>query len=356
MKETKDFYKYELIKAADVLVRDMIKLKKDETVVVTLDTESDYRVADAIAGVAHSVGGKPMVISVPAPLGSAKAADKYLPLEPFTAAITKTNVWVELNNRFLLYSTPYVCAVKENPNLRYVCFGGLNVDMMVRCVGRIKLEAQKAFQEKVAERTRNSKTMRITTVAGGDVTFKNNPKWPITCEYGGADIPGSHMMPGQVGWAPFFESINGTIVFDGSVSPLGLINVPIKLHVEKGNIIKIEGGEMAIEYEKHLKSFNDPQMFRMAHVCYGFNLGAKLSGNMLEDERVWGAINWGIGDVGPTLVPEGIPAASHSDGICLNSSVWLDGVQIMDKGQLLDPELKKLAEKLRKVEIKKEGG
>ena len=61
MKETKDFYKYELIKAADVLVRDMIKLKKDETVAITLDTESDYRVADVIAGVAHSVGGKPMV-------------------------------------------------------------------------------------------------------------------------------------------------------------------------------------------------------------------------------------------------------------------------------------------------------
>lgn len=82
-KDTKDYYKYELIKAADVLVRDMIKLKKDETLVITLDTESDYRVADAVAGAAHSVGGKPMVISVPTPLGNAKAADKYLPLEPF---------------------------------------------------------------------------------------------------------------------------------------------------------------------------------------------------------------------------------------------------------------------------------
>ena len=350
MKDTKDFYKYELIRAADVLVRDMIKLKKDETLVITLDTESDYRVADAVAGAAHSVGGKPMVISVPTPLGNAKAADKYLPIDPFSAALTKTDVWVEMNKAFLLYSTPYSRAVKENPNLRYVCFGGgLNVDMMVRCIGRIKFEAQKAFQEKVAERTRNSKTMRITTVAGGDVTFKNNPEWPVICEYGGMDIPGSHMMPGQVGWTPIFESINGTIVFDGSVSPFGLIDVPIKLHVENGNIVKIEGGNMAVEYEKLLKGFNDPQMLIMAHVCYGFNPGAQLTGNILEDERVWGVIEWGIGEVGPMYIPGGIPAAYHSDGICMNPSVWLDDVQILDKGNILGPELKKLAEKVRGV-------
>lgn len=348
MKETKDYYKYELIKAADVLVRDLIKLKKDETMVITLDTTSDYRVADAIAGVAYSVGGKPMVISVPTPLGSAKAADKYLPFEPFTAAITKTNVWVELNNMFLLYSTPYNIAIKENPNMRYLCFGGgINVDMMVRCIGRLKYKAQKAFQVRIMERTRNARTMRITTPSGGDVTFENNPEWPILCDYGSADTPGTHTMPGAVGWTPFFESINGTIVFDGSVSLLGLIDIPIKLHVKKGNIVKTEGGKMAFEYEKFLKSFNDPMMLRMAHVGYGVNPGAKLTGNMVEDERVWGVINWGIGEVGPMLVPGGISAASHSDGICLNASVWLDNVQIMKEGDVIDPELKELANKLK---------
>ncbi|MCK9444513.1 MAG: hypothetical protein M0Q14_08305, partial [Tissierellaceae bacterium] len=39
-------------------------------------------------------------------------------------------------------------------------------------------------------------------------------------------------------------------------------------------------------------------------------------------------------------------AKSHVDGICLESSVWLDGVQILDEGKYVHPELKELARKL----------
>jgi leucyl aminopeptidase (aminopeptidase T) len=36
------------------------------------------------------------------------------------------------------------------------------------------------------------------------------------------------------------------------------------------------------------------------------------------------------------------------DGICLDSSVWLDGQQVMDQGRLLHPRLAELAVKLGK--------
>jgi 2,5-dihydroxypyridine 5,6-dioxygenase len=72
-----------------------------------------------------------------------------------------------------------------------------------------------------------------------------------------------------------------------------------------------------------------------------------LSNNVIEDERVWGATQWGFGYVSPADVPpDGIPAKSHTDGICLNSSVWLDGVQILDNGKVIHPDLKLLAEAL----------
>ena len=149
------------------------------------------------------------------------------------------------------------------------------------------------------------------------------------------------MLSGQLNVVPRFDSINGTIVFDGALTPqFQLLKEPIKLTVEQGKILKIEGGKEAVQFKKWLSSFDDPNMFRMAHIAYGFNPGAKLTGNIVEDERVWGCTEWGIGYVSPLdAPPDGINAKSHTDGICLNSSVWLDDRQILNDGEVVDKEL-----------------
>lgn len=350
-------YEYELGKAADILVRELFRLKEKETFVITADTESDQRVVNATARAAFAVGAKPMVIITPSPLGVGKAADPMLPVDALTAVLKEADAWVEFNNKWLLYSTPYDIAVKENKRLRHLCLVGMNADMMVRCIGRVDYPTLKEFEEKITEMTKSAKHVRMTTPAGGDVEFENakmdgkpHPNYTFTASLGYADVPGSHMMAGQIAWAPDLETINGTIVFDGSVvPPCGKLTEPIRLTIKKGEIIKVEGGKQAAEFEAWMNSFNHPRMKKLAHVCYGFNPGAKLTGDILEDERVWGCTEWGIGNVGAILIkPDGIPAPSHADGICLNTSVWLDGKQIMDKGKVLDKDLQKLARKLGK--------
>jgi leucyl aminopeptidase (aminopeptidase T) len=219
----------------------------------------------------------------------------------------------------------------------------MNADMMVRCIGRIDYPKLEKFMARITEMTKNANEVRITTAEGMDVTMKNMADHIGAYSLGYADTPGAHMMAGQIYWAIDLESLNGKIVFDGSVNPpIGLLKDPIVLHVSKGDIVEIEGGKEAVEYEAWLRSFNDPNMLKIAHVCYGFNPGAKLTGNVVEDERVWGAVEWGIGNMAWR------PAASHSDGICLNVSVWLDGKQILDKGRSIDPELASLAKELGK--------
>jgi leucyl aminopeptidase (aminopeptidase T) len=344
------YYEYELGKAAKILCEDLCKLKRGETFVITADTECDKRVIDATATAAFACDAKPMVIYTASPLVKGKAGDSMLPFESLTAALLKADAWVEFNNKGLINTTIYDIAMKENKKLRHMCLmGGANVGLMVRNIGRVDYPNLEKFMKPITKKTLSAKHMRITTPAGTDVEFNNEPGRNVDMDLGYADTPGSHMMAGQIGWSPNFESINGTIVFDGSISPLGLLKEPVRLKIKKGEIVKIEGGKEATEYEKWLKSFNHPQMLKLAHVCYGFNPGARLTGVALEDERIWGGTEWGIGNVVGKLIPGGIYGPSHSDGICLNSSVWLDGVQIMDKGQLLDPELKKLAEKLEKV-------
>ena len=346
-------YDYELYKAARILVEELFKLKPDEIFVITADTESDMRVVTATAAAAHAVGAKPMVVIYPSPLGVGKAADPMLPVKALTAALLEADAWVEFNNQWLLYSTPFEIATKENKKLRYLCLVGMHADMMVRCIGRVNFPVLKEFQEKLTDMTRKAKHVKVTTPAGTNLEFYNHPKRPVYAEVGYADTPGVHFLSGQIIWTPDLETVNGTIVFDGSVyPPIGLLRSPIKLHVKNGKVVKVEGGADAAQFEAWLKSFNDPNMLRLAHISYGFNPGAKLTGNILEDERVWGCTEWGIGFIGAKLAPdlseEVRDAKSHTDGICLNSSVWLDGEQILDNGKVVHPELKELAKKLGK--------
>ncbi len=345
-----EYFEYELGAAAHKIASELFKLKVGETLVITADTESDRRAVDALATAAFTVGAKPMVIWVPSPLGVGKAADPMLPLEPLTAALKATDAWVEFNNKYLLYSTPFEIAVRENKKLRYMNLSGMNVDMLVRTIGRVNMQALKEFQGKLAGMVKAAKKIRLTSSAGEDVEMDFDPKGPVVNDVGFAETPGPHFLSGQL-TPGYSSSVNGIIVFDGSVvPPIGLVKEPVKLHVRNGRVERIEGGKDALTLDTWLRSFDDPSMFRVAHLSFGSNPGAKLTGNIVEDERVWGSTEWGLGYVGPDLTNDGKPitAASHTDGICLNTSAWLDELQIFDKGKLVHRELAGLAKKLGK--------
>lgn len=346
-----DYLELELAKAANVLVRDLIKLESGESILITLDTESDGRAALATARAAQAADAKVALLWHTSPPGYGKIADPHIP-DSLKAAIPNCDVWVEFNYEWLLYSTPWEEAMKTN-RVRYLCLVGMDVPMMVRCIGKINWPTLKEFQIRITEMTQKAKRMKIATSAGTEVNFENDTNRPVLCEAGFAHTPGAHFLGGQIGWAPIEETINGTIVFDGSFSGggqanLGILKEPITLVIEQGKIVKLEGGKEAKFVESWLASFNDPNMYNMAHVCYGFNPGAKLTGVCLEDERIWGSTEWGIGYQGPMFEAKAGSAPTHADGICLHSSVWLDDVQVLDEGKVVHPELVGLAKELGK--------
>jgi 2,5-dihydroxypyridine 5,6-dioxygenase len=345
-----EYYEYELGGTAHKIASELFKLKRGETFVITADTESDPRAVNAVASAAFAIGAKPMVIWIPSPLGVGKAADPMLPVEPLTAALRVADAWVEFNNKYLLYSTPFEVAERENKKLRYMNLSGMNVDMLVRMIGRVDTQILGEFQGKLTHMIQAAKKIRLTSPAGEDVEMEFDPEAPVVNDVGFADTPGLHFLSGQL-TPGHSSSVNGIIVFDGSiVPPIGLVKEPVKLHVAKGRVDKIEGGKDALGLDTWLRGFNDPDMFRVAHLSFGSNPGAKLTGNIVEDERVWGGTEWGFGYVGPDLTRDGKPiaAASHTDGTCLNTSVWLDGAQIFDKGKVVHRELAELAKKLGK--------
>lgn len=339
-------YHYELQKSADMLVRDIFEVKPGETVVLTCDTSSCEPVITAIASSVHAAGAIPMVITTPTPRGVGKAADPDLPIESLTGALMGADVWIELNKQWLLYSTPFEKIERDHKMIRYMNLVEFNEDMLVRTIGRVDIVPLRKFMKRVAELTGSAKNMHVKNPAGTDIHFEIEPNHLISCDCGEAGKPGIHMLSGQINVVPRFGSINGTIVFDGCLTPpFGrVVTQPVRLEITNSIITKITGGQDAAQFESWLRSFEDENMFKLAHIAYGFNPGAKLTGNIVEDERVWGATEWGIGYVSPyDAPPHGQDAKSHCDGICLNSSVWLDDRQITSDGVVIDLELKELS-------------
>ncbi len=328
-------FNWELKEAAFKVIKDMCNVKKGESVLIYADTKADQDVVSAISEAGHVLGGEVGVY-----LYKTKKEVGLEPPPPLREAMKASNVIIELAEKYLIHTEAYHEAL--NHGSRNLCLTGMDKDMLIRCVGSINYKEMVAFGDKLMELLRRGNKMEITTPGGTHLTSEIGGR-PFFHNSGIIKSPGEQsFLGGQISWAPIEESINGQMVFDGSVWPpeeLGLLKEPIVMTVKEGRVTKIEGGKEALIFEKWLQSFNDPNMFMIAHFSYGFNPGARLTGKILEDERVFGGIEIGLGSQRPRFKGKVGKAKAHTDGIMLNPKVLLDGELIEKDGEFVHPSL-----------------
>lgn len=333
---------WELRKAAQVLVDQMLNVQPEEHVLIYADTATNRRVVESTAAAVHITGGQAGVY-----LYETRPEILMEPPRPLAAAMLASDVVVEFAKRPAFWSKAWDKSLEAGS--RNICLTGMTPDMMIRCIGKVDQLKMRELGDTLLELTKTSNKMKIISPGGTN----------LVCELGGRPVyhnsgiiskPGeSSFLGGQVSWAPIEESINGILVFDGAISPpeeIRLIETPIKLTLEHGRITKIEGGSEARILETWLKSFNDPKMFQLAHYAYGFNPGARLTGDILEDERVFGGVEMGFGTQRAKFEGTIGSASGHTDGIVLNPTVILDGTAIETEGEYVHPKLAALAKAL----------
>jgi leucyl aminopeptidase (aminopeptidase T) len=324
-----EYLNIELADAANKLVTQVRPIESDQQVLITSDTASDARVVQATAGAVYSNGGIPTVINYPT-----LSEPMENPPLPVSKAVLGANVWFDFSVAYQLYSPAYHQAI-ENDCI-YVCLTGLDVDMMIRTIGRVNYPPMKKMATLLYQMSQASEKIIVTSPAGTDLKMlvdkAGDPFWEDPPSKGG--FP--QMLGGQSGFMIYRESVEGILVFDGALWPpteLGLIHSPVKLTIESGYIKQIDGGVEASIFSRWLDSFNHKEAYLIDHACFGFNPGvSRPSGRILEDERVFGCMQFGIG-----ATQLGSPA--HTDGVVLSPSVWLDELQIEEEGRYLYPDL-----------------
>ncbi len=212
-------------------------------------------------------------------------------------------------------------------------------DYVIRALLDVDYEAMIRNAELVAKLWDQTKHCRVTSPQGTDVSFDLMPRKSIIGDGALSEDGEVDFFPGaQVSIAPVEETINGTIVVDASDSVQGIVHTPYSLTIRNGVITAIEGGKEANVMKKWLESRNDEKIYRLCHFTVGLNPQAGISGNMIEDERMLGAVDFGFGYQDPDFGGTVGLSPYHMDVMLATPTIYLDGKEMSGDGRL-NPEM-----------------
>lgn len=208
-------------------------------------------------------------------------------------------------------------------------------DYVIKAIVDVDYEAMVENGKRMCALFEQTKHCHITCPLGTDITMEFTGR-PALLGDGMATEPGElDFFPGvQVSNAPIEETINGVAVIDGSISPGGLVSAPVTIRVERGRIVEISGGVDASSWQQRLEATGDPKIFELCHLSIGLNPRARMSGNMIEDERVVGCVDFGFGNQDPKFEGKVGSSRYHVDVVLASPTVMLDDTVLCSKNTL----------------------
>ena len=235
---------------------------------------------------------------------------------------------------FSLYNTDARIQAAETSGTRFVNMADYSVQMLEQ--GCLFTDWEEI--RRIVDRTKEKivgRELVLTNPAGTNLRTSIVGRHADT-GYGVSRNPGEASSPpdAEAAVGPADDSAEGVLVIDGSVPlpGIGLLTEPITLYVEKGYIVRFEGGKQAKVLEETLASFHDPRVYLVAEVGFGLNPAAHLSGRMLEDEGVMGTMHIGIGNNLAYGGSNNTPV--HIDLILRNPTCLVDGQYVYRDGEL----------------------
>jgi leucyl aminopeptidase (aminopeptidase T) len=124
---------------------------------------------------------------------------------------------------------------------------------------------------------------------------------------------------------------HGTLVIDGSMAGVGLVDEPVELAIEGGHLTSARGGQGMAFMELLAEHGEDGT--NVAELGIGTNERAKLTGEILEDEKILGTCHVAFG--ASAAIGGTVQVPVHLDCVVMKPTVELDGEAIVCDGELL---------------------
>ena len=337
---------------AKAVINTSLAMKEGDFLVITSDNkESDLAFADALYREARNIGAEAVILRTDPAECHGLAADKVVPQKGFAGMIAVADFWLDLGSMGWIYSKAYSTAFKNNPNLKYFLLSSIPVDHLYNMM--VLPPELYMLADELTAMLSKGKFVRITNARGTDATYELTPQYPIMCNVGKIRAPGQATPPAMVNMMCKDGTLNGKIVANCMYAdPWGICD-DIIVEVKDSVIVGAESKnpEDAKRFMAWLASWDEENIYKHAHMNFGLLPGVKefldtgLKNDGISNERMWGAMNWGFGDVPKTRrPPNGQPSKNHLDYISPKISAWIDDIQIMEDGNFIYGDLKKYAD------------
>ena len=365
---------------AEVVIQDVLSVKKGERVLIIANPATNEISQDLFIA-AGKEGAIPTLIFQPDKTSFDNANQEVL------AAIgTEPEVCISVSNIKLgkdpkatanpykdekgqTYTHIFDYLLDGKKTMRGVWTPGITVDMMNRTAA-INYRELKERCEKLNKLFNGAERVHVTAVGGTDLIVPVK-KRSLMFDDGDFSKPGTggNIPAGEVFISPLVggltaadgtvnEGCEGVIVYDGSMTFYdgdSILETPITCKVHKGFVSEITGGaeadrllktitdaeSLAIKYEEEKKlpkgmgEVYKKNARNIGELGIGLNPAAKITGNMLEDEKAFHTCHFAIGE----NYDNDAPSLIHLDGVVRNPTITLiykngSEKKIMDNGVL----------------------
>jgi len=309
-------------KALEAIFTKSLQLKPEESCLIVTDTEKE-QIGRSFYDFSALISSRTKIVVM-----KTTAEHAQEPPDNIAQEMLKFDVEILITDKSLSHTKARRDASKKG--VRIVSMPSISEDIINRCCD-IDYALLKKDSQKLYGFLKDASNVRITTQLGTDIVFKvGENKW--FGENGGSfDYPGAfgNLPEGEVSFSPL--ECEGIYIVDASFPGLGILKSPLVFKVKNSFVYTIEGENSSQVVERLERS--GKLAYRVAELGIGLNPKAKITGIVLEDEKVRGTVHIAVGNNLSYGGDNDVPL--HLDGVITRPNIYADKRLIMQDGNFI---------------------
>jgi leucyl aminopeptidase (aminopeptidase T) len=184
------------------------------------------------------------------------------------------------------FRVKWIKLITEPKTMRLGHGPGITEAMMTEGPMNVDFQKMAALADRLIKSFENARSVHITAPGGTDLVVAIEGRafctdTRITNEQAG------NLPCGEIWCAPVETGADGMLVIDGCIGDVGVMEKPLRIEIAGGKIATLECDDEDVLAEIERLTAIDAEARIIGELGIGLNAGAKLTGNLLEDEKAF---------------------------------------------------------------------